>query len=369
MAGSRSESVAMKTNELSINFERSFNFGIACPCVIISGNNRLSAPESESQNPRSAQKPAHMRDPEIVPIPSSPGILTSRILFPLIVTAAALVLLTLLKDTAGRTQLVAAYVLFLLFYAAYIYSGIKKTPALYILPALFLYAEMTTPIATPFFYVFRTLLPGSPSQDPTFLNAITPAFFGSGLMEELMKAVPALLGLYVARRSTASEAPANRYLDWLRCSTPLEGILIGLAAGAGFVYVEALYQIVPETGHYAANPDNYYTGLVPLLERVRQGVLGNMTRAGISGFFIGLSARYPRSMIALLAVAWLLPALLHTLWNLSPYLDLGAAGSWIKNGVSFLVFAACLVGAKRMDARAMPLQAESSRSPATLAKP
>jgi RsiW-degrading membrane proteinase PrsW (M82 family) len=310
-----------------------------------------------------------MRAPEIVPIPSSSGILPSRILFPLIVTAVTFVLLTLLKDNAGWTHVVTAYVLFLLFYAAHTYSGIKKTPAIYILPALFVYAEMTTSIATPFFYVFRTLLPGSPSQDPTFLNAIAPAFFGSGLMEELMKAVPALLGLYLARRSTASDAPANRYFDWLRCSTPIEGVLIGLAAGAGFVYVEALYQIVPGTGHFVANPDNYYAGLVPLLERVRQGVLGNLTRAGISGFFIGLSARYPRSMLALLAVAWFLPALLHTLWNLSPYLDLGAAGSWLKNGVSFSIFAACLVWAKRMDARAKPLQAESSPSLGKPAKP
>lgn len=281
-----------------------------------------------------------------------PGILKSRILFPLCITAAVFVLLALPKDNAGKIQVLTAYVLFLLFYTAYIFSGVQKNLAIYIFPCVIVYAEMTTSIATPFFYVFRTLLPGSASPDPTFLDATATAFFGSGLMEELMKALPALIGLYLARRSAASDVPAS-HLDLFRCSTPIEGLLIGLAAGAGFVYVETLYQMVPHTGLYVANPDDYYGSLVPLFDRIRQGVVGNMARAGISGFFIGLSARHPRSMVVLLAIAWLLPAVLHTLWNLSVYPDLAAAGPWIRSGLSLLVFVACFIGAKRLDARAI----------------
>jgi RsiW-degrading membrane proteinase PrsW (M82 family) len=306
-------------------------------------------------------KPPNMGDHDVSPTRSEKlATLESRIIIPFCITAITIVMVVLLKNHIDRLKVLAVYLLFLVFYAAYISSRVKKSLIPYIFPCVFVYIELTTPIATTFFYIFRTILPGSPAQDPTFFNALVEAFFGSGLMEELMKALPALIGLCLALRSTTSSAPASRYLDLVRCSTPIEGILVGLAAGAGFAYVETFYQVAPDRALYVSTPDSFgagFDGLVLLFQKLRQGVIGHMAWAGISGFFIGLSARYPRSMLILLLTGWLSSAALHTLWNLSPYL--GDVGRWIKNGLSLLVFVVCFFRAKRLDA---PTAASDSAS-------
>lgn len=294
-----------------------------------------------------------MPDPETFSPPSSsvrdPG---SKILLPLGFTAIVLVLLVVLKDDADKSRALTAYLLFWLLYAAYICSGIKTHLIAYIFPALFVYAEFTTPFARPFFYLFRTLLPGSPSPNPSLLDTVFSTFVGSGLMEEFMKALPVLVGLYLARRPATSGKSADGYLNSLRCSTPMEGMMIGFAAGAGFVFVDTLYHVVPDSGLYVANPAYFGSGLdgfFLLGQRVLQGLTSHMLWTSISGFFIGLSARHPRYLLISLATAWVLPAGLHTLWNVSPYL--GGGARWIKVGLPLLLFVACFIGARRLDAR------------------
>ena len=117
-------------------------------------------------------------------------------------------------------------------------------------------------------------------------------FFGAGLMEELMKAVPALIGLAIALRvpGNAANPQTSRYLDWLRVSSPLEGLMIGLAAGAGFIFVETLFQYVPNTVNTVTKTSGagsgFANGFALLLPRVLQGVIGHMAWAGISGYFM-----------------------------------------------------------------------------------
>jgi len=74
--------------------------------------------------------------------------------------------------------------------------------------------------------------------------------------------------------------------------------------------------------------------------------------AGIFGYFIGLSAQYPRSTIKLVTIGWLFAAVLHSLWNVSFYFgDLGFPVFLMKNGPPLLALAACFIKAKRFDGR------------------
>jgi RsiW-degrading membrane proteinase PrsW (M82 family) len=281
---------------------------------------------------------------------SSFGSTTSKILHgripPLIgTTALALCLFIAMQSNAGKSNVLAAYTLFLFFFAAYVSSAIKTNLLIYPFPPLVVYALFTTPAATPFFYVFRTLLPGSPSPNPSLFSLASSAFIGSGLMEELMKSIPTLIGLGLARHIGHEKLSALR-------SMPMQGLLIGFAAGAGFVYVDTLYHVLPGNGVYVANVDNSafsnsgLEGYLHLLQRALSGVFSHVLWTSVSGFFIGLAARDSRSPATFLAIAWLLPAFFHTLWNLAPFL--GNWVRWIKVVFPLLTFIACIVRARQI---------------------
>jgi RsiW-degrading membrane proteinase PrsW (M82 family) len=293
---------------------------------------------------------------EIIPFRSTKiNMVKSGILIPLGVTAAVCIVLFSLKNFYQIMYVFSGYLLFCIFYASYVYSGIRKSIFIYLIPFAILYVELTAqPILRGFIYVFRTILPGGDPANPNFVNTYISMFFGAGLMEELMKAVPALIGLAIALRtpSNAANAPTSRYLDWLRVSSPLEGLMIGLAAGAGFIFVETLFQYVPNTvaavTKTAGAGSGFANGFALLLPRVLQGVIGHMAWAGISGYFIGLVARYPSSLIKLLAIGWLVPSALHALWNSSSYL--GGVGQWISGAITLFIFVGCILKAKQLEA-------------------
>jgi RsiW-degrading membrane proteinase PrsW (M82 family) len=281
-------------------------------------------------------------------------VLKNRLLILLAITAFASVLIFYFRHSPFAIDAIAAYILFSVFYVAWIYSRISTNIVIYAVPFLIVYLELTTPILRPLIYVFRTILPGNPPSDPAFFNTFATMFLGAGLMEEFMKAVPALIGMSLALRSPKlGNVSSFRYLDSFRCSTPLEGIMLSLAAGAAFAYVESVYSFVPETAQYvpsgAVLRGGFINELGILLPGVFRGITGHMCWAGIAGYFIGRAARYPASIIKLLAIAWLLPATLHAFWNASPYL--GEIGRWVRIGVSLPVFLYLFVTAKRETAR------------------
>jgi RsiW-degrading membrane proteinase PrsW (M82 family) len=295
-------------------------------------------------------------DSEIIPFRSTKiNILKSGILIPLGVTAAVcVVLFSLQNEFLIYMRVISAYLLFCIFYASYVYSGIRKSIFIYIIPVVIVYLELTTSFFGYLAFVFKNILPGTAPKNSGFLMTFVSQFIGTGLLEELTKAVSALIGLSIALRTSgdAANAPASRYLDWLRVSSPLEGMMVGIVAGASFVYVETLYQYVPdqiETFAKSAGPGaGVAFGFALLFPRVLHGAIGHMAWAGISGYFIGLVARYPGSMIKLLAIGWLVPSTLHALWNSSGYL--GVMGEWVDGALSLLIFVGCLLKAKQLEA-------------------
>ena len=120
---------------------------------------------------------------------------------------------------------------------------------------------------------------------------------------------------------------------------------MGLAAGASFIFIETLFQYVPQAYNGA---DGYAGGFALLIPRMLQGFTGHMGWAAISGYFIGMAARYPRSMVKLLAVGWLVPAVLHGFWNSAS--QIGTWASWVSTALSLFLFIGCFLKAKQLEA-------------------
>lgn len=310
--------------------------------------------------------PQQYRDDEVVsptallPFRSKKiSIWRSRALIPLAATAIACVMLFSIRgsiqtvsDVYMYMYVLATFLVFALFAGIYFYVGERKNMLWYLVPVAITFAQLAF-LLQPYFYVFRTLLPGD-IKATGFLSAFVGMFFGAGLMEELLKAVPMLIGLAIALQLRKSGKPGGRVVRGLALQGPVDGLLMGVAAGAAFILAETLWQYVPNEVAAAMKRSQNNAGLsllsgfLLLLPRVLNGVIGHMAWAGIFGYFIGLAVTHPRSLWKLLAVGWLLSSVLHAFWN-SGYWLIGQSAFWVSGLLTAFFFLACILKAKQLE--------------------
>jgi RsiW-degrading membrane proteinase PrsW (M82 family) len=191
------------------------------------------------------------------------------------------------------------------YYVVYRLCGKHKPWWILVGTALFTALLLRSPVLSLFSFVFRELLPGSiTTRSPTlaFPVQLVQMFFGAGLMEELLKAVPLLIMLFVTSRSRGRSTSEWGIVE------PLDGILLGAASAIGFIMIETLGQYVPAT------PDEL-EGLQILIPRFLGAISGHMAYSGYFGYFIGLAALRPAERGLILGLGYLTAAGLHTLWN------------------------------------------------------
>lgn len=175
---------------------------------------------------------------------------------------------------------------------------------------------LVSPILPLFITVFRHILPGSlPTQgeEISFMSLLIRMFFGAGLMEELLKALPVLVLCFVG---TWLPSPWRERIGvW----EPLDGILLGTASAVGFTLLETLGQYVPDiinnTTLQAGEGAGQLLGLQLLIPRVLGSVVGHMAYSGYFGYFIGLSVLKPDQRWQILGIGYICAAVLHALWN------------------------------------------------------
>lgn len=235
--------------------------------------------------------------------------------------------------------LLATYLVGAAFYLVYQLCG-KRKPWWVLAAALgVMVLILRSPILPAFIVVFRQILPGrlpAPGESVSFLSLITGMFFGAGLMEELLKAIPVLLAYWCGRwvRSPWQE----KIGVW----EPLDGILLGTAAAAGFTLVETLGQYVPEIEQQSGSLE----GLQLLIPRVLGSVAGHIAYSGYLGYFIGLSVLKPRKRWSILSIGYLSAAILHALWNAAGTIN--ALLLMIVGGVSYTFLAAAILKARQL---------------------
>jgi len=232
-------------------------------------------------------------------------------------------------DAMITANLVAVFFIVMMFqFMIYLYVRPNRSVWIYLIPFVIVAMMVYFPlILGAFIFVFREILPGDVSsiiqgtQQPTFVPLFVAMFFGAGLMEELMKAVPILFGAVLSWMAIRDPRKAQGgFYNTFHVRGPLDGALMGVFAGGGFIFIETAFQYVPNMVATIYRSTNdlgaAMTGaLLLLLPRVFGGIVGHMAYSGIFGYFIGLAVIRPKQKWKLLAIGYLSSALIHTLWN------------------------------------------------------
>jgi RsiW-degrading membrane proteinase PrsW (M82 family) len=268
---------------------------------------------------QSMQKPDSVSFTQLFPIISTGKDLTSKAY--LIPGMLTVVFVVLMFATVGHPQanqvIVATYIAFAAYYFVYQLCGKQKPWWVLLASALATTLILLSPLLDIFILIFRVILPGnlpSPQDTPTFTELLVRYFFGAGLMEELLKALP-VLGAYAIARLLPSPL-RERVGVW----EPLDGILLGTASAVGFTLLETLGQYVPHIQNTtqqagAITAAGQLVGLQLLIPRILGSVAGHMAYSGYLGYFIGLAVLKPRRSWQILTVGYLSASALHALWN------------------------------------------------------
>ncbi len=245
---------------------------------------------------------------QLVPIISTGGDLIQKAyLVPAIVTIVSVVALFASFGNRNQFNLVLSiYIIAAAYYFVYQLCQ-KPKPWWVLLGSMFAtILILRSPILNMFIWFFRQVLPGRIAEGQTnFFSVLIGTFFGAGLMEELLKALPVLAAWQIGMRLK------HPWRDCIGVFEPLDGILLGTASAVGFTLLETLGQYVPlvtqQSGGEAA--------LQLLIPRVLGSVAGHMAYSGYLGYFIGLSVLKPSKRWQILAVGYFSASLLHALWN------------------------------------------------------
>jgi RsiW-degrading membrane proteinase PrsW (M82 family) len=253
---------------------------------------------------------------QLFPILSTGRELTQKAyLMPAMVTIVFVVMLFIsIGNPTIFNLLLASYLAIAAYYFIYQLCGKHKPWWGMVGVAIATILLLISPALDLFTLIFHKLLPGDPSNadSANFIVKLIKMFFGAGLMEELLKAFPIVLMLWLGKTLRSP------WREDLGVWEPLDGILVGAASAVGFALMETLGVYVPATYHSSlvgGQEAAQLAGLQLLIPRVLGLVAGHMAYSGYLGYFIGLSTLRRRQRWLILGVGYLSAALLHTLWN------------------------------------------------------
>ncbi len=257
---------------------------------------------------------------QLFPIASTGKQLSQKAyLYPGIATVICVVsMFVAVGNSVAFNLLLAAYLSGAAYYFIYQLCGKHKPWWVLLGSAVATVLILLSPLLIGFILVFREILPGRlpvEGEQINFLSFLIRMFFGAGLMEELLKALPVLGAMLLGNWLR------NPWRDRIGVWEPLDGILLGSASAVGFTLLETLGQYVPniiqnitlQAGPEAAE----LVGLQLLIPRILGSAAGHMAYSGYFGYFIGLSALKPRKRWQILGVGYFSASALHALWNAS----------------------------------------------------
>lgn len=223
-------------------------------------------------------------------------------------------------------------------------------------------------------FFHQTLAGGEPDEKGSGLQLFVRHFLGTGFFEESVKAIPVLVLAWLGRHMS----PGTRARFGVE--EPLDGILIGAAAGGGFAIIETLVQYVPQmlvnvylrmgmaingidSQNFAAvfarsNAQQVFgfikdgsdllgtnPGVLPLIIRSVDLSFGHMAYSGYFGYFIGLSVLKPEQRWKILGIGLVSASIPHALWDTVASLDMAPVLA-ICALLSYAVLAAAILKAR-----------------------
>lgn len=235
------------------------------------------------------------------------------------------------------------------------YARTDKPITYYIFPVLLVCVFMGSPLWSLLYLPFDALAGGDMmTEQYSFPLRLWSAFAGPGLREELVKALPALIGAWIMVRPASFGWLPARLRTLLQVRGPLDGVLMGFAAGCGFVYFETGGQYVHQALQKSMQATQGNLGaafgdaLMLLLPRATGSWGGHSAYAAITGYSIGLAVLRPRHAWKLLAIGWATAAALHGLWDAD--VPGGALTLAVMGAATGLLAIACLVKARQIEA-------------------
>jgi RsiW-degrading membrane proteinase PrsW (M82 family) len=247
-------------------------------------------------------------------------------------------------------SILGIYIVFLINYYINQMAGRARPGLFQALVTVFTFWLLTTSFWDYWSSFFYFVIPAETlEQSSNPLAVIAGDIFGTGLAEEGLKAVP-LLGLalmtvafgFLSRRTTGRlSALLADIANHFGLREPLDGIVLGAAAGSGFFIYETLVQYVPMVLDNTKNhTDGAFNGLVQLLARGIPQLTAHAAYTGLFGYFIGLAVLRPGMAVVLIPLGWLLAAVLHGAWDATSDLaGLGLVGVSIRVVIGVLAYA------------------------------
>jgi RsiW-degrading membrane proteinase PrsW (M82 family) len=177
---------------------------------------------------------------------------------------------------------------------------------------------------TPFSFVFENLLPGDVgdpntwAQRFTFPELLFHLIFAAGMREELVKILPVILAIYLARHLRGKNREEFGVFE------PLDGILLAAASAAGFALSETMLQYVPQNTNIHS-----LDSLNMVVFRLAGDITGHVAYSGYLGYMVGLAIMKPKDRWRILAWGYGGAALLHSLWD--------ACSAFYGNDVLFVI--------------------------------
>ena len=222
-------------------------------------------------------------------------------------------------------SILGIYIAFIVCYYINQMCGTAKRGWVLAVVALCTFVLLSSPIWHYWYWFFYTVIPATAlEKSGSAVARIAGYWFGTGLAEESFKALPlfamALLGVVLGSLSRSTTGRTSALLGFLRrriaLCDPLDGIVMGVASGAGFFLNETLGQYVPKIMSQGTVPGSQaFNGLVLLLARGLPEMTEHSAWAGLFGYFIGLSVLQPRMAPILLLIGWFSAAALHGAWD------------------------------------------------------
>jgi RsiW-degrading membrane proteinase PrsW (M82 family) len=219
--------------------------------------------------------------------------------------------------------LLALYMAFLV--NDYVYEMCLRARSLWLMAAVGIatYALMDSAAWRYWAHIFRHVIPGSEwMKSGNDALQLVGWFVDAGLVEEGFKAWPLFgvivfgVGLAALSRRTKGNVLLARLAKTVSLSEPLDGIVLGVAAGTGFFVRETLSQYLPDVMADAQDAGTQaFEGLVLLLARGLPNLATHSAWSGLFGYFIGLAVLRPNRAIFLLPLGWLSAAALHAAWD------------------------------------------------------